>query len=179
MQDLCTTWYGGARHGVALSSYVLSPAKQDISHTLYRMLCAFSNFHTDASPVLSCMLDFKGSNSSTERACSLSQPAAVIPNWHCCIFHQHFVFHKMLGQLCRSLTSACWVQDQSDAILRLLTECGWDHIVAIQANQKLMNLLCATDSLVNLRNRIVWLCEMCCRSEACAWAASQPFLPVT
>ena len=56
-------------------------------HTLCRMLWAFSIFHPEDCPVLSGMLDFKSSNSSTDSWCSRSHPSAVKPKRRCCMFH--------------------------------------------------------------------------------------------
>ena len=58
-----------------------------ISRTLCKMLCAFSIFQPESWPVLSGMLDFKSSSSSTDIASSFSKPSEVRPKRRCCMFH--------------------------------------------------------------------------------------------
>ena len=56
---------------------------QDWTRTLCKMLCAFSKFHPEASPVFSGILDFKSSNSSIDISCSFSQSSATSPKRRC------------------------------------------------------------------------------------------------
>jgi hypothetical protein len=53
----------------------------------HSMMWAFSFFHPEDCPVLSGIMDFKSSKSTTESWYSQSQPLAVKPKRRCCMFH--------------------------------------------------------------------------------------------
>jgi hypothetical protein len=86
--------YYGVNYGMYHAPVVYIMHLKRTAAKAHRMLSAFSIFHLEDCPVLSGILNFKSSKSSTvlhtestDSWCSRSQPSAVKPKRRCCMFH--------------------------------------------------------------------------------------------
>jgi hypothetical protein len=128
----------------------------------HRMQWGFSIFHPEDRPVLSGILDFNSSKSSTDSWCSRSQPSAVKPKRRCCMSAA-----LMIVPVTTPEARGDVVQGRSRAtmmVLRALIQCDSESVaVRVWASKK------AAAIRPRGASRLCWDGRECSAMLAAAW----------